>query len=416
MATDSAPEQPAAGDLKVEVSAEAARLTAELTEIDMLIAQARVEAVRHEQKREQAVAKLSSVAPTTEPAQILQLSNQAVALTKRAALMEAQVEVLEGKRRTLARFRDSLERVAQALPEGVAVSTEASAASSAAAAGARAERHREEAGSRAAAASRAVLSAQEELRREIARAMHDGPAQSLTNIVLQAQIVERLVARDPASARGELRELMSMVQQTLDATKTFIFDVRPMVLDDLGLLPTLRRAARDRSRRARLPVHFESLGADRRLSSEMESGLFRILDDGLAAYLSVEPGQLELRLDWTDQLEIRLAAAPRGGTTARSEAGTAEPAPGPSPAGRTAVSGAGQEDLPPALAAMMQDRAEDQRRAVEAARVAAVSALPPASWEEIRARAAALGVTAELLAEGAELRLVVDLATAGGPA
>src|SRR4029079_10185475 len=92
--------------------------------------------------------------------------------------------------------------------------------------------------------SRIVLNAQEDLRREIARAMHDGPAQSLTNIVLQAQIVERLLGRDPEGALGELRLLVSMVQQTLDATKTFIFDVRPMVLDDLALVPTLRRAHR----------------------------------------------------------------------------------------------------------------------------------------------------------------------------
>ena len=55
------------------------------------------------------------------------------------------------------------------------------------------------------AVSRLVLSAQEDLRREIARAMHDGPAQSLTNIVLQAQIVERLVAKDPTMAQGEVQ-------------------------------------------------------------------------------------------------------------------------------------------------------------------------------------------------------------------
>ena len=84
------------------------------------------------------------------------------------------------------------------------------------------------------AVSRLVLDAQEDLRREIARAMHDGPAQSLTNIVLQAQIVERLVDQDPASASAEVHQLVAMVQQTLEATKTFIFDVRPMVLDDLG--------------------------------------------------------------------------------------------------------------------------------------------------------------------------------------
>src|SRR3712207_5490071 len=107
--------------------------------------------------------------------------------------------------------------------------------------------------------SRVVLTAQEDLRREIARAMHDGPAQSLTNIVLQAQIVERLLDRDPALAKNELRLLVGMVQNTLEATKNFIFDVRPMVLDDLGLVPTVRRAARDRGRRAHVAVEFESL-------------------------------------------------------------------------------------------------------------------------------------------------------------
>src|SRR3989304_784754 len=55
-----------------------------------------------------------------------------------------------------------------------------------------------------------------------------------------------------------------MVQHTLEATKTFIFDVRPMVLDDLGIVPTLRRAARDRGRVAQIPVEFDSVGQGRR--------------------------------------------------------------------------------------------------------------------------------------------------------
>ena len=115
------------------------------------------------------------------------------------------------------------------------------------------------------AVSRLVMTMQEDLRREISRAMHDGPAQSLTNIVLQAQIVEHLVTRDPEMAQGEVRQLIAMVQQTLDATKSFIFDVRPMVLDDLGLLATLRRAARERGRRAGITIDFDSMGEDRRL-------------------------------------------------------------------------------------------------------------------------------------------------------
>src|ERR1041385_4073362 len=99
-----------------------------------------------------------------------------------------------------------------------------------------------------------------------------------------------------------------MVQRTLDATKTFIFDVRPMVLDDLGLVPTLRRASRDRGRRVVVKVDLESVGVDRRLPVELESGLFRMIDDALAAHVASRPDRLSLRLDWGERLQIELTA------------------------------------------------------------------------------------------------------------
>ena len=210
--------------------------------------------------------------------------------------MEAQVDVLEGKRRALARHRDAIASLVDALdamPASEGLSPEDAAAGADAA---------------SASLSRVVMSAQEDLRRDIARAMHDGPAQSLTNIVLQAAIVERLMDREPDSAKGELRLLVAMVQQTLDATKNFIFDVRPMVLDDLGVVPTLRRMARDRGRRAKIPVEFDSLGQDRRLPMDMESTIFRILDEALAAYLGLKPDRVLVHLDWTDELEARVIA------------------------------------------------------------------------------------------------------------
>ena len=151
------------------------------------------------------------------------------------------------------------------------------------------------------AIKRLMQAAQEDLRRDISRAMHDGPAQSLTNIVLQAQILERLFESDRDAARTELQELVAMVQRTLEATKTFIFDVRPMVLDDLGLVPTLRRVARDRSRRAHLPVDFDSLGADRRLSMELETAVFRMVDEAVAAYAELHAGRIGIGLDWGER-------------------------------------------------------------------------------------------------------------------
>src|SRR5512141_1514687 len=215
--------------------------------------------------------------------------------------------------------------------------------------------------------SRVVLSAQEDLRREIARAMHDGPAQSLTNIVLQAQIVDRLVDRDVSQAKGELRLLVQMVQQTLDATKNFIFDVRPMVLDDLGLVPTLRRSARDRGRRAHIPVEFESLGTDRRLPMDVESTVFRILDETLAAYLALSPERMVLRVDWTDELDARVSAT-------RSATLPSEDEPLPS----VPI----DKKVPDAIKQMIQDRHDARRAAIDAAEAAAIVVLPPAARRE----------------------------------
>jgi two-component system, NarL family, sensor histidine kinase DegS len=386
-------------DLATRASHDVDVLDRELAEIELLVQQARAEAGRHESKRAQAAERLASMskAAAVDPKEALEFGSQVVTLTRRASLMDAQVEVLEGKVKVLHRYRDEV----AGLAEGLAAVQAAAAGPE----GADAQPvDRPGAGAGARGVTRLVLTAQEDLRREIARAMHDGPAQSLTNIVLQAQIVERLLGRDPEGARGEVRQLQSMVQSTLEATKSFIFDVRPMVLDDLGLVPTLRRAARERGRRAQIPVEFESLGPDRRLSMDLESGLFRILDEAMAAFLSGQPDRVSIRLDWGDEVEARITAE-------RAAPETASAPPEPAPAERKRGRGK-QEELPAALAAMIEDRRADQTAAVEAARLAALVPLPPAAWREIQDRAATLGIRAELLAEATEVRLVAEAAGA----
>jgi two-component system sensor histidine kinase DegS len=381
-------------DLAARMAVELARLEVELGEIDLLITQARTEAERHEARRVTAAEKLAaataaatSAGTTIDPTVAADLNGQVVLVTQRAALMTSQVDVLEGKRRSLARFRDALTVYDETLSAYGDVPPPPRPAKAA---------HPKVADPSGVppAVSRLLLGAQEDLRREIARAMHDGPAQSLTNIVLQAQIVERLVATDPGRAGDELRQLVAMVQQTLEATKSFIFDVRPMVLDDLGLVPTLRRAARERGRRAGIAVDFDTLGPERRLPMDLESGLFRILDEAMAAYLSVRAERVSIKLDWNDQLEARVSAS----------RATADVRPDSTPEAVAAG------ELPPALAAMMEDRRADARGALEAARRDAIVVLPPSTWREIQSRAATLGIEAELSPDGAEVRLVADLA------
>ena len=365
-------------------------LDRELGEVDLLVTQARAESARHETRRSGAAEKLAALPKTEGSKDQIDLATSLVTLTKRAALMDSQVDVLEGKRRALLRYRDGVAAYLDTV-RGVDPATATLPA------GPDAEGGDGEPPALPAAVSRLVMSAQEDLRREIARAMHDGPAQSLTNIVLQAQIVQRLVEKDPARASSEVRQLTAMVQQTLDATKSFIFDVRPMVLDDLGLVPTLRRAARDRGRRAGVTVEFDSLGQDRRLPMDLESGLFRMLDEALAAYLGQAPDRVSLKLDWGDHLEARMQAA------------RAQEAPTPRADPATVPAAPAGADLPPALAAMIEDRMADEREAVEEARRASIVELPSRTWRDIQSRAVSAGVEVELLEEGGELRIVAEL-------
>ena len=385
MTQATAPGARSARDLVRRLEADLASLDQELAEIDSLVVQVKQEAARHEQKRAQAADRIGQPDPRADPRAIGDAYAQLVTLTRRSAVMEAQAGIIESKRRSLVRHREAIAAIAAdvatlaPVPQLPAVAGGGDAASVEPA---------------IPPISRVVLIAQEDLRREIARAMHDGPAQSLTNIVLQASIVERLLARDPANAKGELRMLVSMVQQTLDATKNFIFDVRPMVLDDLGLVPTMRRAARDRGRRSHVPVEFDSMGMDRRLPMEIEGAVYRILDEALAGYVSVNPQRIALKLDWADNLEARVSAYRSAAVPVPTEPLPQVPTGG---------------DVPDAIKQMIQDRHDARHAADAAAERAAILVLPASTKREITDRAAAIGATVEYLAGGAELHLVVPL-------
>ena len=361
-------------------------LTREIGEIESLANQARTEATHHEQKRTQAFERLKPARPEAEGDQNDE-TDQLVALTRRSAIMEAQVDILEGKLKVLTRFRESLRRygseldrasmggaVPQHSPDKLDTSTPLPPA-----------------------VSRLVLAAQEDLRREIARAMHDGPAQSLTNIVLQAQIVERLVDRDPLQAKTEVEQLVGMVQRTLDAIKTFIFDVRPMVLDDLGLVPTLRRVARDRGRRSQVPIEFESYGPDRRLPMDVESALFRLIDETVTGFLSCHPDRISIRFEWaTGRTEARISA--------RREELDEEPE-GDESILTDRHGKALERDLPEALKAMIDEtRAAKVRRAE---RITQPLVLPTNTWREVQQRSETIGVSADLVDDGREVVLVL---------
>ena len=210
-------------------------------------------------------------------------------------MMESQVDVLQGKQKALRRYRDALATYSAELHAAAAAAAgrprPAARPAAPAGIGAGALTIGEgEDGEVPAAVSRLILTAQEDLRRDIARAMHDGPAQSLTNIVLQAQIVDRLVDRDPVLARAEVKALVAMVQT--DPRGDQVVHLRRPADGPRRPRPGARRSGGRRANAAGAPRSWSTSirsGSDRRLPMELESGLFRMIDQALAGYLSTAP-------------------------------------------------------------------------------------------------------------------------------
>jgi two-component system sensor histidine kinase DegS len=111
--------------------------------------------------------------------------------------------------------------------------------------------------------------------------MHDGPAQMLSNLILRAEICERLIDRDVSQARSELASLKKAINTTLQETRRFIFDLRPMILDDLGLVPTLRRYAQDFGEKYNLEISVAVQNMDNRFPKHYEVALFRFVQEAL---------------------------------------------------------------------------------------------------------------------------------------
>jgi len=182
----------------------------------------------------------------------------------RLFMMRGQVEQLQGKQENLSRYGNLLRRVMEATAGDAAIPQSGSTSTQNASLFAR------------------VIESQERERQRLARQMHDGPAQSLTNLILQAEICERLFSSDIEQARSELIALKSSVNETFQKVREFIFDLRPMMLDDLGLVPTLRRYLHDFGDKHNLAINLQLVGEERRQAAHVEVTIFRVIQGLLA--------------------------------------------------------------------------------------------------------------------------------------
>ncbi len=157
-----------------------------------------------------------------------------------------------------------------------------------------------------------MIQAQEAERQRLSRQMHDGPAQALSNFILQTEIAMRLFDVDPEKARAELGTLKGAATTTFQQVREFIFELRPMMLDDLGFIPTVKRyvdALRDQTG---MDLSVQVTGAERRLESYLEVMIFRAIQELLGnAIRHSEANQIRVQIDIGDH-DVRTSVDDNG--------------------------------------------------------------------------------------------------------
>jgi two-component system sensor histidine kinase DegS len=264
----------------------------ELKEIDLLIQQTTSEVERLAQRNTQVTNRLRQFEATldTVPREDIREAYTAVLDTQqRLFTMRGQLEKLQSNQRNLSRYLDLLHNVLNVAGRAEYGSQIAG------------EMGGEAMGEGEPAQPLVVriIEAQERERQRLSRQMHDGPAQSLTNLILQAEICERLFDSDADRARTELINLKNAVAATFQKVKGFILNLRPMMLDDLGVIPTLRRYVDSFAENSEVLTNLVITGKERRLEPHKEVTIFRLIQELLnnaAEYAHASSIQISLDL------------------------------------------------------------------------------------------------------------------------
>ena len=128
---------------------------------------------------------------------------------------------------------------------------------------------------------RKVISAQEEERKRIARELHDDTSQALAALGLALETASVAPAADAEEVKARIESIKPMAVRMLEEVRKLILDLRPTILDDLGLVPAIRWYAENRLKPQGVKVQMETAGIERRLPPEMETALFRVAQEAV---------------------------------------------------------------------------------------------------------------------------------------
>ncbi|MBN2386756.1 MAG: hypothetical protein JXB85_07020 [Anaerolineales bacterium] len=254
-----------AEDPRQSIQSELDETNRALKEVTLMIDQSRVEVGKLTQRNAAITAHLQQVQMQQDKvsAQDIRMAyDSALDAQQRLFVMRGQLEKLQSDQAHLDRYKAVLERLLEQLNSGATGGMTTA-----------------KGGTGELASVEMLVNAQEAERQRLSRQMHDGPAQAMSNFILQTEIAMRLLDVDPEQAKGELGNLKAAAMGTFQKVRNFIFELRPMMLDDLGLIPTIRRYADTFKEQSGLDVNVTVSGNERRLEPYLEVMVFRAMQE-----------------------------------------------------------------------------------------------------------------------------------------
>ncbi len=248
------------------------KLHRELTEIDVLIRQNTMDVDKLAQRELSVSNRVRDLEVNLEKyskAEIKNFFGAAQEVSMRLQSMKAQLEQLQVRQSSMRALQNKLSEIVELFNEllGTGDSDEETGGGGIV-------------GSNDVVITNIIQTHEKELER-ISLQIHDGPVQVMSNLVLRAEICQRMLERDVDQARGELSSLKTAITTALQEGRKLIFDLRPMTLDDLGLVPTLRRFGGQFGEKNKLEVDIISQNMDMRLPSHYEVAIFRFVQEAL---------------------------------------------------------------------------------------------------------------------------------------
>jgi signal transduction histidine kinase len=150
-----------------------------------------------------------------------------------------------------------------------------------------------------------IIRAQENVRRQVARNLHDGTVQFLSAISMGIDHLERLVDLDPASVQDELEDLRNLTSQAMQQARLALFELRPLILETQGLLPALEAYVQQLCDSETFHVHLEAVEPFPQINSSMAATVFAIIQEAINnAKKHADPKDVWLHLaqdgDWLE--------------------------------------------------------------------------------------------------------------------